>query len=47
MRKEQVVAVIGIGNKETEYIAKDQEILQAFSDFTWDIIERKNAQNAA
>lgn len=40
-RNGKIVAVVGVGNKETDYNGRDIEIVQQFADLTWEIAERK------
>lgn len=40
MRDGKVVAVVGIGNKPTNYVAGDVDVLSTLSDLSWDIVER-------
>ncbi|HXX58800.1 MAG TPA: GAF domain-containing protein [Thermodesulfovibrionales bacterium] len=44
MRGERIVAVIGVGNKPTDYTATDIEIATLLGDFSWEILERKRAE---
>ena len=46
MRAEKIVAILGLGNKPQVYTARDVEIVTILSDFAWDIVERKRAENA-
>jgi PAS domain S-box-containing protein len=41
LRGEQVVAIIGVGNKPTDYNAIDVEIASLLGDFSWEIVDRK------
>lgn len=41
LRGDRVVAVIGVGNKETDYTEGDVEVVTRFADLAWDIAERK------
>ncbi len=41
-----IVAIIGMGNKETDYTAADTEIVKLLGDFSWEIVERKRAEDA-
>ncbi|NMC54271.1 MAG: PAS domain S-box protein [Chloroflexi bacterium] len=45
-RNEQIVAILGVGNKETDYSETDVQILTQLADFSWDAIERKIANDA-
>jgi two-component system sensor kinase len=40
------VAIIGVGNKPTDYNATDVELASLLGDFSWEIIERKRAEEA-
>jgi PAS domain S-box-containing protein len=44
MRSNQIVAILGVGNKPENYTEEDAERVSTLADFTWDIIERKRAQ---
>lgn len=44
MRGDQIVAIIGVGNKPTDYDHRDVEIASLMDDFSWEIVERKMAQ---
>ncbi len=46
MRKDKVMAILGVGNKLTDYTRKDSEIVSYFADVTWEIIEKKKAEKA-
>lgn len=46
MRGDRIVAIIGLGNKSTDYNATDVEIASLLGDFSWEIIERKQAEEA-
>ena len=46
IRNEKIVAVIGVGNKDKEYTRQDIEITQRFTDYAWDITERKQMESA-
>lgn len=41
MRKNKIVAILGVGNKPTEYTQKDVEIVSYLADVTWQLIEKK------
>lgn len=41
LRNDQVVAVVGVGNKPVNYQERDTETVSLLSDMVWDIIERK------
>lgn len=44
IRNKSIVAVLGIGNKATNYTKTDIEIIAQLADMAWDIVERKMAQ---
>ena len=46
IRNEKVVAVLGIGNKPTEYTEKDIEITNFLADLSWEIADKKNKEEA-
>jgi two-component system cell cycle sensor histidine kinase/response regulator CckA len=46
MRNDQVVAILGVGNKPVNYIEKDVEIVSYLSDVTWEIVRHKKAEEA-
>ena len=46
VRLERIVAIIGVGNKPTDYNATDVEVASLLGDFSWEIIERKRAEEA-
>ena len=41
-----IVAIVGIGNKLTDYVEKDIEFVSKLSDLAWDITERKGAEES-
>lgn len=43
IRENKVVAIVGVGNKETDYNENDVKIVSLFADLAWDIAERKIA----
>jgi PAS domain S-box-containing protein len=43
-RGETIVAIIGVGNKLSDYSEHDVEIVRQLADLSWDIAERKQAQ---
>jgi PAS domain S-box-containing protein len=43
-RDDLVVAVLGVGNKPQEYTDKDLEIVSYLADVTWELTERKQAE---
>lgn len=44
IRADKVVAVLGVGNKESDYTDFDLEIMKQFSDVSWDVINRKQKE---
>lgn len=44
IRASRVVALLGVGNKPTEYSQKDVEFVAHFAEFTWDIVAKKIAE---
>ncbi len=46
MRKGKVVAVMGLGNKPADYTQKDVDTIAFIADSTWEIVERKRAEEA-
>lgn len=46
LRKDQVVAILGVGNKPVEYIQRDVEVVSYLADVTWEIVEKKRADEA-
>jgi PAS domain S-box-containing protein len=44
MRGEKVKAILGVGNKPTDYTDKDVEALTLLADLIWEIAERKQAE---
>ena len=45
-RGEKIVAVLGVGNKETDYNADDVQTVSEIADIAWDIVFRKQAEEA-
>jgi PAS domain S-box-containing protein len=43
---DRVVAILGVGNKSTDYIAEDLEVVQAVASMAMDIVARKRAEEA-
>jgi PAS domain S-box-containing protein len=41
-----IVAILGVGNKPTDYLPSDVELVSRFADLAWDIAERKRAESA-
>jgi PAS domain S-box-containing protein len=46
LRDDRVVAILGVGNKPTDYDEKDVELVAHFADVAWEIAERKRAEEA-
>ena len=46
MRGGQVVSVLGVGNKPTDYNDQDVELVAYVADIVWTIVERKQAEAA-
>ncbi|HHY55188.1 MAG TPA: GAF domain-containing protein [Chloroflexi bacterium] len=44
VRQEQVVAVLGVGNKPADYTASDVALVSYLADVAWEIVERKRAE---
>ncbi len=44
IRNDNVVAIVGVGNKQIDYNERDIEIVSLLSDMAWDITERKGAE---
>ncbi len=45
-RGTQIRAIIGVGNKSANYVPSDIEIVSQLGDLSWDITERKRAEEA-
>ncbi len=45
-RGEAAVAIVGVGNKQSDYDEADVEILSSLADLTWDITSKKIAEEA-
>jgi signal transduction histidine kinase len=43
IRKDMVVAILGVGNKPTDYTQRDIEIVSYLADVTWEIVQQKRA----
>ena len=43
MREGKIVAILGVGNKATDYTEKDMEIVSYLADVTWEIVLHKQA----
>ena len=46
LRAGQVVAILGVGNKPTDYTAADVDLVGYFADMAWEVAERKQAEEA-
>jgi PAS domain S-box-containing protein len=46
LRGGMIIALLGVGNKETDYTQKDVEIVQQLADVAMEIVERKRAELA-
>ena len=46
IRNEKTVAVLGLGNRPKDYTQRDLEIAERFTDYAWDITERKQMEIA-
>ncbi|MFX0199559.1 MAG: PAS domain S-box protein, partial [Candidatus Hodarchaeota archaeon] len=46
MRGDRIVAILGVGNKSTDYNKKDVDIVSYFADIAWEIAERKRSEDA-
>lgn len=44
MRDEKIMAILGVGNKPTDYIEQDIHTVSLFADLVWDIAERKRTE---
>ena len=45
-RNGRIVAIIGVGNKATEFGPKDVRVVETVADLAWDLAERKRAEDA-
>jgi PAS domain S-box-containing protein len=46
LREGKIMAVLGVGNKPSDYTLYDVELVSTLADFTWDIIKHKQADDA-
>jgi PAS domain S-box-containing protein len=46
LREQQVVAILGMGNKAQDYTANDAGVISTLADFAWDVIQHKRAETA-
>ncbi|HCY86963.1 MAG TPA: hypothetical protein DHV36_17665, partial [Desulfobacteraceae bacterium] len=44
MRHGRVVAILGVGNKPSDYTLEDTEIVSYFADITWEIVHQKRLE---
>ena len=44
IRKEKIKAILGVGNKTTDYSEKDAEAISSLAEIIWEITERKQAE---
>jgi len=47
IRKGKVVAILGVGNKVTDYTERDLQTVVFFADVTWEIVQTKKAEEAS
>jgi PAS domain S-box-containing protein len=45
-RAEKIVAILGVGNKSSDYQAYDVKLVQELADLAWEMIVRKHAEEA-
>lgn len=43
-RNNRIVAVLGVGNKQTDYTVQEMKTLQHLANLAWDIVKRKTAE---
>jgi len=46
LREDQVVAILGVGNKSSDYTEYDLNIVAYLADVTWEIVEQKRTEEA-
>ncbi len=46
VREDQVVAILGVGNKPVDYTEKDVEMVSYLADVAWEIVARKRTEEA-
>ncbi len=46
IRKNKVKAILGVGNKISDYTNRDVNTIQKLADFAWEIIERRRTEDA-
>jgi len=44
IRNDKAVAILGVGNKPTDYTQRDVEIVSYLADVTWEIVQKKRAE---
>ena len=44
MRNEQIVMIVGVGNKPTDYTDQDISTVTQLANFSWDVIQRKRVE---
>lgn len=44
VRRDRIVAILGVGNKASDYIDDDIQAVQRLADFAWEIVARKRHQ---
>jgi PAS domain S-box-containing protein len=44
LREDRIVAILGVGNKPTDYTERDVKDVSFIADVTWEIVERKRAK---
>ena len=47
LRAGEVVAILGVGNKASDYDQRDVELISTFADLAWEIVEHKQAEQRA
>ncbi|WP_027389718.1 GAF domain-containing protein [Chrysiogenes arsenatis] len=45
LRDGKIVAILGVGNKKTDYTEEDVSVLQKYADLAWETVNRKLAQD--
>ena len=46
VRRDKLVAILGVGNKPTDYVQEDVTVVSFLADVTWTIVEHKRADEA-
>ncbi|CAG0993136.1 partial Virulence sensor protein BvgS, partial [Anaerolineae bacterium] len=46
LRGDRIVSILGVGNKPSDYTEKDVELVSYLADVTWEIAQRKRAEEA-